>query len=141
MSHRNKGFTLIEVMIAAVIIFSALGLGMLAYRTSLTAVDKITANVHIADALPPIMAAVKTEILEHKNQGQGHYGNSIAYVWNSKAIRSSKNILSAYDEATDGLEYGRFQVVLNNIKLTVTYEKDGSKKEALFEYRELLWSG
>lgn len=141
MSLSNKGFTLVEVMISAVILFSALAIGTLAYRTSIRSVDRIKANVLVADALPSIMAMVKTEIVEHKNQGKGHYGNSIAYAWNSKKIKSSKNILSSYDEVTGGLEYGRFQVALNNIELTITYDEDGRRKEARYEYQELSWSG
>jgi prepilin-type N-terminal cleavage/methylation domain-containing protein len=141
MSLSNKGFTLIEVMISAVILFSALAIGTLAYRTSIRSVDRIKANVLVADALPSIMAMVKTQIVEHKNQGEGHYGNSIAYAWNSKKIKSSKNILSSYDEVTGGLEYGRFQVALNNIELTITYDEDGRRKEARYEYQELSWLG
>ena len=140
MSHNNKGFTLVEVMISAVIMFSALAIGTLAYRTSIRSVGRITTNVLIADALPAIMAMVKTEIIGHINHGEGRCGDSIAYAWNSKEIKSSKNILSSYDEATGGLEYGRFQVVLNNIELTITYEGDGRRKEARYEYQELSWS-
>lgn len=140
MSHKNKGFTLVEVMISAVILFSALAIGTLAYRTSIRSVDRIKANVLVADALPAIMAMVKTEIIEHKNQGEGRYGNSIVYAWNSKEIKSSKNILSSYDEVTGGLEYGRFKVVLNNIELTITYDEDGRRKKARYEYQELSWS-
>jgi Tfp pilus assembly protein PilE len=141
MSHKNKGFTLVEVMISAVILFSALAIGTLAYRTSIRSVDRIKANVLVADAIPAIMAMVKTEIIEHKNQGKGDYGKSIVYVWNSKEIKLSKNILSSYDEVTGGLEYGRFKVVLNNIELTITYEGDGRRKKARYEYQELSWSG
>ena len=140
MSYNNKGFTLVEVLVSAVIMFSALAIGMLAYRTSISAVERITANVLIADALPAIMAIVKTEIVEHKNHGEGHYGESIAYAWNSKKIKSSKNILSSHDEFTGELEYGRFKVVLNNIHLTITYDGDGRRKEARYEYQELSWS-
>lgn len=141
MSLSNKGFTLVEVMISAVILFSALAIGTLAYRTSIRSVDRIKANILVADALPAIMAMVKTQIVEHKNQGEGHYGNSISYIWNSKEIKSSRNIRSSYDEVTGGLEYGRFKVALNNIELTITYDEDGRRKEARYKYQELSWLG
>ena len=141
MYHSNKGFTLVEVMISAVIVFSALSVGMIAYRTSLIAMDRISANVLIADALPAIMATVKTQIAEHKSQGKGHYGNTIVYIWNAKEIKSSKNILGFPNEVTGGLAYGRFQIVFSNVELTVTYEGEGRRKEASYEYHELSWSG
>jgi len=141
MSLNSRGFTLVEVMVSAVIIFSALAIGSLAYRTSIRSVDRIKANVLVADAIPVIMPLVKKEILEQKIKGHGSYGSSIRYVWNLKKIKSSKNIISSYDEATGGLEYGRFRVSLNRIELNIIYEQDGLKKETRYEYRELSWSG
>ena len=140
MSLNSRGFTLVEVMISAVIMFSALAIGSLAYRTSVRSVDRIKANVLVADAIPAIMPLVKKEILEQKIKGDGSYGSSIRYTWNLKEIKSSKNILSSYDERTGGLEYGRFRVALNRIELNIIYEQDSLKKETLHEYRELSWS-
>jgi prepilin-type N-terminal cleavage/methylation domain-containing protein len=142
MSLSDKGFTLVEVLIAAVIVFSALSVGMLVYRTSLIAVDRIEANVVIADALPAIMAAVKTQIAERKRQGQGNFGSAVEYSWKTKEVKSSRNYRTGFvDETTGQLEYGRFLVVLNNVELTITYERNGRRRQAAYEYQELSWSG
>jgi Tfp pilus assembly protein PilE len=141
MSHRNEGFTLVEVMVAAVIVFSAISIGMLAYRTSLTAVDRIDASLVVADALPAIMATVKTQIAQHKRQGKGQFGSAIEYSWNTRAVKSSKNRLGFTDETTGRLESGRFQVILNSVELTITYERKGRRKQVSYEYQELSWSG
>lgn len=131
----KNGFTLIEVMIAAVILFSALTMGSLAYRTSVNSVDKIKAGIFIADALPAIMAKVKTEISVHKNQGAGRYSKPITYTWNSKKIKSSKNILGYYDEITGGLQYGHFKVALHKVELAITYNENNMIKMASYEYQ------
>jgi prepilin-type N-terminal cleavage/methylation domain-containing protein len=141
MSHRDKGFTLVEVMIAAVIVFSAISIGMLVYRTSIKAVDRIEANVVIADALPAIMATVKTQIAQQKRQGQGSFGNAIEYIWKTNEVKSSRNLTGFADETTGLLEYGRFLVVLNSVELTITFEREGRRKQASYEYQELSWSG
>lgn len=139
MYRDNQGFTLIEVMISAIILFSVLGVSMLAYRTSINTVDRITAHVLIADALPAIMVEVKTALIDHANQGTGHFGKAIAYAWKAKESISSKNILSARDEFTGKIGYGNFTMSLQRIQLTITYvEKDWNKKSR-YEYQELSW--
>ena len=135
----ESGFTLVEVLIAAVILFSALALGLLAYRTSISTLDRVTANVRIADALPSIMAKVKTGVLERKTRGEGRYGESVAYLWNAREIKASKNIINPFDEATGRPLQGTYKITLHNILLKITYEKDGRNKETEYEYQELSW--
>ena len=141
MSLKDKGFTLVEVLIAAVIVFSAISVGMLVYRTSLKSVDRIEVNVAIADALPNIMAAVKTQIAQQKRRGQGNFGRAIEYNWTAKAVETSRTLTGFVSESTGRLENGRFQVVLNSVELTITYEREGRRKQASYEYQELSWSG
>ena len=136
----ESGFTLVEVLIAAVILFSALALGTLAYRTSISTLDRVTANVRIADALPSIMAKVKTEVQRRKTRGEGRYGESVAYLWRARRIKTSKNIISPFDDATGGPLQGVFKMTLHNILLKITYERDGRNKETEYEYQELSWS-
>ena len=139
MFHDQKGFTLVEVLVASVIMFSALVLGTLAYRTSINAMERVTANVLIADSLPAIMAEIKTGLMAQADHGDGHYGETITYSWRSKEIKSARNISSSYNEFTGGLDYGRFQLILSDIHLTVTCAGDGRGKKAGYDYRELSW--
>jgi len=135
----NKGFTLIEVLISGLILFSALSLGTLAYRGSVRVIDKFTANVAIADAFPRIMSQVKQELMTHRLEGRGRLGRYVTFKWNSKVIKSSRNIISSYDEATGGLAYGRFLVSLNKIDVVVSYHRAGVVQEKGYEYYELSW--
>ena len=136
----NKGFTLVEVVVASTILFSAIAVGTLAYRTSLRSVDKITVNVFISHALPPIMERVKAGIMSRKTRGKGRFGDAVTYTWNARTVKTSKNIISSYDERTGGLEYGRFNVALNKVYLTITYQKDTMSKKTTYEYHELSWA-
>jgi prepilin-type N-terminal cleavage/methylation domain-containing protein len=74
----EKGFTLVEVIVASVVLFSAIAIGSLAYRTSVASVDRISANITMADALPAIMVFVKEELENKKNQGEGRYSPRIS---------------------------------------------------------------
>lgn len=137
--HLESGFTLVEVLIAAVILFSALALGLLAYRTSISTLDRVTANVRIADALPAIMAKVKTEVQGRKTRGEDRYDESVAYLWRARRIKRSENIILPFDDATGGPQKGAFKITLYNILLKITYERDGHNKETEYEYQELSW--
>jgi Tfp pilus assembly protein PilE len=136
----EHGFTLVEVLISAMILFSALGFGTLAYRSSVSSVDRMTAEAEIATALPAILVKVKAEILERKGEGQGVYGDSINYTWTARKLTSAKNILNSYDENTFKPAQGSFTVSLNSVALAVSFKKNGVEKEAQYEYREFSWT-
>lgn len=135
----NKGFTLIEVLISALILFTVLSLGTFAYRSSIGIVDRFIATAGLSDALPGIIAVVKQDLLAHKMEGSGRQGKDIQYKWFAKEMKSSKNIISSYDEATGGLEYGHFRLKLNEIHLTVSYHGAGIDRKKQYEYNELSW--
>jgi len=142
MSFNERGFTLIEVLISAVILFSAVAAGTLVFRGSMILGDKASATVRISDALPTIMERVREALMEQKIKGEGRFDEEISYSWITEAAKSSRNILSAFDETTGGLEYGRFKIALNNVRLIVG-SKDGpfSRRKMTFRYQELTWSG
>ena len=140
MFGNEKGFTLVEVIVASVILFSAIAIGSIAYRTSIASVDRITANIAIADALPAIMVSVKEDLENRKDQGSGRYSPNILYSFKARTVESSRNILRSYDEFTGGLGYGSYVMTLKDIQLTITCEEEGRFKQAQYNYKELLWS-
>ena len=133
----NAGFTLVEVLIAAMILFSTLTVGTMAYRTSVRLFGKVTLTAVIAGALPDIMAQVKESLMESKNSGEALYNKDIRYSWKANEIKSSRNIRGRSEFG--GIDYGSFQVFLQNVVLTVAYEADGVKKETQYAYQELVW--
>ncbi len=139
MFRNEKGFTLVEVIVASVVLFSAVAIGSIAYRTSVASVDRISANITMADALPDIMVFVKEELEQEKDQGSGRYSPDITFSFEAKTADTSKNVLSAYDELTGGLEYGDYVITLKNVLLTITCEEEGRVKQAQYDYKELLW--
>jgi prepilin-type N-terminal cleavage/methylation domain-containing protein len=140
MSAHDKGFTLVEVMIGAVILFSALAVGTLAYRTSIQSLAGIKANVVVADALPAIMAEVRTQIFSRAKDGNGVFGKGITYSWNAEPVRASRDVLAPRDEFTGGLEYGAYNLVLNRVRLTITFGADERKIQSEYTYQEFSWS-
>ena len=140
MYGHEKGFTLIEVLISSLILFSVLAISTSMYRTSINTMENITSVTLISRAIPSIRENIKTQIFQKKIKGKGVFNKSISYTWHCVKIETSKNILSAYDEFTNGLKYGKFFLVLNNVFLAIKYRNGLSIKEKNYQYKELLWT-
>lgn len=136
----NDGFTLVEVLVASVILFSAIAVGTLAYRTSIISVDSVIANVRIADALPSIIEIVKKEVMAHKDKGHGPYSGRISYFFKVNQTTSSRNILGLSDEIAGGFDYGTYNMALKDIHLIIRFQDELHPKEAVYDYKELIWS-
>ena len=103
----DAGFTLVEVLIASLILFSVLTVGTMAYRTSVRLFEKITISAVISGALPDIMALVKESLMERKNSGEAPYNKTIHYSWKASEINlpriSGAETYSAPTTLTTGL--------------------------------------
>lgn len=134
----EDGFTLVEVLIAAMILFSALTVGTMAYRTSVLALEKTSLHATISGALPNIMAEIKSKLMEQADKGEGRLGIKIHYTWQVKKVQSGKNVVGV-SELGQGLAYGSFQVSLKDVAITLIYDFEGVKKEEQYAYQELVW--
>ncbi len=133
----SRGFTLIEVIIAAVILFAALVIGAVAHRASVRVIDKSAAVIAASDALPSIVENIKADLSNHENKGSGHYGPNITYEWSAVETKSSPDILSEFSETTGGMEYGRFDVAMKTVTVKLTRTSNGKEHVFPYEYQEL----
>ena len=139
--NNQRGFTLIEVIIATVILFSAIMSGAMVYRTSMKSMERVTATTVMASALPFIIDMVREELVSTgTDQSSGQYDRLISYSFTAQKNKLSPNIEHAHDELTAGLEYGDFDLLLTDVRLTINYqENDGGKQYEIYNYQELLW--
>ena len=140
MFGREQGFTLIEVLIAAVIMFTVLSIGVSTYRTSLHQLDKTTKHSLINRFLPAIMEDIKQQLFNGGQQGEGVFGTSVSYVWSSVPQLQSANILGTRDLTTGQLQAGIFELVLHNVHLTIKYGNQKSTAGFDYNYKELTWA-
>ena len=134
----HAGFTLVEVLIAAMILFSALTVGTMAYRTSVLALEKTTSHAVISGALPDIMAEIKSRLMEQVDKGEGQYGAKINYTWRTEKAQSVGNVMGL-SELGQSVAYGSFQISLQDVTLNLAYEFERVKKEEAYAYKELVW--
>jgi len=139
MSGCERGFTLIEVLIASVIMFTILTIGVSTYRTSLRLLDKTTKHSLTSRSLPAVMEQIKFQILSGKRQGRRSFNSRISYSWSSTSQLQSENLLGTRDVNTGNLQPGMFVLVLHNVHLNIKYGDKETDSGFDYNYKELTW--
>jgi len=135
----HKGFTLVEVMIASVILFSAVAAGSMVLRTSFKAMSKVTADAYIAEGLPEIAETVKSALEKEKTSGAGSIDKRISFSFNTLKIDSGKNIIRKGVFSSNDMEYGHFYLKLYKVNLLVKADVQGRTNTRRYAYKELVW--
>jgi prepilin-type N-terminal cleavage/methylation domain-containing protein len=134
--NRERGFTLIEVLIAATILFMVLATAGYSYQSSLLASRKAEGLIAILTPLPMILETVRNELRAHpdaESSGQGtllgvHYG------FEAKTVRyEPPPARFDPDQAVFAKYAPRFR--LYDVSLTLAH--GGTRRRYL--YQELAW--
>ncbi len=132
--HHNKGFTLVEVLIAGVILFTSLGLVYSAFSQSVMNTEKAQKVIELNGSIPLIVSKVKAD-LNNKlgktlRQGRGIIGNTY-YEWRTHEVKNDPILqYASSDVSTSG----------NAVKLLevhITLEVDDTKRT--FSFKEVVW--
>jgi type II secretory pathway pseudopilin PulG len=132
------GFTLIEVLIAAVILFSALAITAELYSASNLAAQKASEKAHFFQISPIAITAIKTKIRElTDNKTLSEFSNQVTisgvhFKWQARRI-AFKARVPEYDDIYPPLP--RFGVFL----VEVVAEDKGAKKTGEFQFKVATW--
>lgn len=129
--NKYRGFTLLEVLVASLILAMAISIASLAYQTGLTAERVAEKKVYKASVLRFIKEAIVEEIRKRPDlrEGEGDWG-SFSYQWTIQK-RFEKWSKSGFDlESNTNVEMGR-KLQLLSISLDV----DGEE----YEFTHLAW--
>lgn len=135
--HNNRGFTLIEVLIAAAIMFSVLAVTAVSFKTARQSSDKAADTILLLAPLPLIMDTIRTQIranpLENLN-GDGAF-SGVQYRWTAETQLFLAPPSFVEPESLAKIQYEpRYR--LYKVQLTLTY----GAQERQFIYKELAWS-
>ncbi len=114
--NKQAGFTLVEVLIAAVILFSALAITADLYKASSFTANKIIQKANYYQTTPLLISTIKADIhhkVKQRRQAQ-FSGQTIAngaqYSWQATRI-SFKSRTKGIDESFEPpLQFGLYQV-------------------------------
>ena len=132
----SRGFTLIEVLIASVVLFSAIAVGSMVMRTALKHLNRVSYYARVASTLYVLKDLVHEEVENKKLQGAGEWGGDFFYEWRAEPLESAMNVQNdlVYELPTPG----KFRMTLYSISLSIR-EKGSSFKPRTFRYKELVY--
>jgi type II secretory pathway pseudopilin PulG len=134
--NKSPGFTLIEVLIAAVIMIAVLTLTSMSFRSAQNNNLAAASTLRLLSPLPLITDTISAQIRERAEENLNGDGflNGVQYSWTAKTELFSPPPPAYSAENDEYTHYPkRFRLYL--VKLTLT----NGKKTEQFEYKELAW--
>jgi type II secretory pathway pseudopilin PulG len=136
--NKNSGFTLIEVLLAGVILFMVISSTTLIFKGALISSEKAERTAVFSSAIPYLLDGVRQDIrggnqAELSRRGEGRW-LQIDYQWHADLLRSDAPPALIDPESGSEANFpARFK--LWNVELTV--EIKGYQKH--YTYREVSW--
>jgi len=136
--QKNGGFTLIEVLIAAVILFSALAITAELYTASSLSAQKINNKAHFYQINPIAITVIKTEIRQLSEDrsladlSSEFSISGIHYQWQAQRVAFKPRAPDIDDIIPPNPQFGLFQV-------NVTAQNTKSNKTDEFQFRVATW--
>jgi prepilin-type N-terminal cleavage/methylation domain-containing protein len=134
---QSSGFTLIEVLIASVILFTALALTAELYNSSSLSANKITENARVSQASIVAVQAIKSDLrkLAEKRQLSEHSGdltiNGIYFQWQATREKFASRAMELFDS-----EPYRNQFSLFNVSV-IAQSKERARQP--FSFKVVTW--
>jgi prepilin-type N-terminal cleavage/methylation domain-containing protein len=139
-SNLNQGFTLVEVLVASVILFSVIATVSMVYRGAFISSEKANNHIQMSAVLPSVLANIRDEIRKAGNSSvQEITGNNtswnVSYLWQANLVaqKSAPEIIDvdSGNFITPPAKYKLWQVTLILKRNTFTKE---------YNFKELSWT-
>lgn len=140
MNKHQRGFTLIEILIAMTILFAAVATSMLAFQNSMQSTERAARAVTLLTPVDDIVAHIRGDLQQRVLQDAANEftgeGRVLAVDYQWRAVIDERRNPS---EATATLESERVnerrEFILYRVELTLA--QDRAQRD--FEYLELVW--
>jgi Tfp pilus assembly protein PilV len=139
-SHKSKGFTLIEVMVASVILFSSIAVVSVIYRGAFISSQKAERHVEISGTLPSILANIRSEIRAKGNSDSSEIISQssawqVQYQWQAKLL-TIKAAAPTFSPESGLMETTKARYKFWQVELTVTLNSTTKN----YTFNEVSWS-
>lgn len=128
---KQTGLTLIEVLIASVILFMTLGLVASVFQQNLQMQQRAIKHLAAAEYFPSVVSQIRFDLEQDKREGSITL-NSEVYQWQAVELSRAKEISSVDESGTDYLGNIGMLVLFN---VTLTKENGGET----IEFRQAIW--
>jgi len=139
-NNKVTGFTLIEVLVASVILFASIATVSMIYRGAFISSEKANNHMVISGVLPATLANMRADIREQGNSNKTQLSDSgntwsVDYKWTAKLI-SHKSAPKRFDTSTGEFVTPKKKYKLWQVELVFEYK--GLMKN--YQLRELSWA-
>ncbi len=139
MNNAGRGFTLVEVLVALVILLAALTVAAASYNASLDFVSRAAAVSNISRQVGDIRQQVRSRLEAGEYEGLADFTVGLSYGWRAVVEAEAINNPGGIDEVTGAPEQGMFQLTLYRVELTIMSALGGREQRVNHQYRELIW--
>lgn len=142
-SKSSSGFTLIEVLIAAVILFSALAITAELYSASSLSANKASSKANFYQISPIAISAIKAEIRQiSKDRRQSEFSSELSisgihYQWQAHRIEFKPRAPDYDDFEPPHPQFGLFEV--NVIAQEIFLTANSAAKSSEFQFKVATW--
>lgn len=138
--QNTSGFTLIEVMVASVILFSVIATVSMVYRGAFLSSEKANSHINLASVLPAVLATIQQEVQACSRTSETEINQNssawqVNYQWSAKLLKykaaPEKLDVDSGNYIKPPLKYKLWEVFL-------ILELNGLSKQ--YTYNELGWT-
>jgi len=138
-NNRTHGFTLIEVMVASVILFSVIATVSMIYRGAFISSEKANNHINITSVLPSVLAIIRDDIRNKENAKATLLTNKanvwqVNYQWQANVVEQ-KFPPKKFDPFTSELTNSPKKYKLWQVQLSL--ESNGLSKS--YSFNEISW--
>ena len=137
MRKDQAGFTLVETLVAAVILFSVLTSAFLAFQGAITSSSRAESRVRLLAVVPRVRAEVTQQMRRSDAVSGGGAMGGVVYEW--QAFLSTPGAALNIDDLGSSTGLAPQAREFRLWRVTVSLELSGSRRE--FMFTELTWSG
>ena len=130
--RQSHGFTLIEVLIAATLLFLAISIGSVAFEQTLQTRGKLNDRVMIYQLAPLIKSDIKQQIRESNSRSGNLTLHGQEVSWRASLVEE-KPTFKSLGGGEGGIQLGDVRLLLLDIEIEFTLTNQS------IEYRELIW--
>ncbi|MBF0370848.1 MAG: prepilin-type N-terminal cleavage/methylation domain-containing protein [Magnetococcales bacterium] len=131
----HTGFSLLEVLVASVILFSAIAAATLVVRGAAISHDRARETIRLAETMTDLGDRIQLQLLDGNKKGEG-YQNGLYYQWQATLLKEEVSY-PRIDSDTLTEAHGLYTVSLHQVELTLS--PPGLAPPRTFSYQELAW--
>jgi prepilin-type N-terminal cleavage/methylation domain-containing protein len=138
----QSGFTLVETIVAAVILFTCSAAAALSYNTAVNLARKLNATIAIATVIPDTRDQIREQLFEGKFQGEFAIPmnpGELTVSWQAVDENSALTVAGLSETRANALERGNFRIFLYRVDLMGMIGTGEFEYSMQYTYTELVW--